>query len=64
MDLLTAMLKAQNSHRLVLTSATLAGEKLAKYLNAERLQSQGRCYPVSIEYRAKRESPFAQQETV
>ncbi|ELX4125273.1 helicase-related protein [Vibrio vulnificus] len=53
MDLLTAMLKAQNKHRLVLTSATLAGEKLAKYLNAERLQSQGRCYPVSIEYRAK-----------
>lgn len=53
MDLLTAILRVQNSHRLIVTSATLAGATLAHYLNAERLQSQGRCYPVQIEYRAK-----------
>lgn len=53
MDLLTAILRVQNSHRLIVTSATLAGATLAQYLNAERLQSQGRCYPVQIEYRAK-----------
>lgn len=50
-DLLVALLKEYNSHRLVITSATIEGQKLANYLNAERLQSTGRSYHVSIEHR-------------
>ncbi len=51
-DLLVALLKASPKQRLVLTSATIEGEKLARYLNADRLQAEGRNYQVSIEYRA------------
>ncbi|WP_341663480.1 helicase-related protein [Vibrio sp.] len=50
-DLLVALLKEYNSHRLVITSATIEGQKLANYLNAERLQSTGRSYHVAIEHR-------------
>ncbi len=51
-DLLTAILKRENRHRLIVTSATLEGEKLAQYLDAERLRSAGRCFPVAITYRS------------
>ncbi|MBY7769783.1 helicase-related protein [Vibrio fluvialis] len=51
-DLLVALLKERQSHRLVVTSATLEGERLAAYLQAQRLQASGRIYDVSIEYRA------------
>lgn len=64
MDLLTAILRVQNSHRLIVTSATLAGATLAHYLNAERLQSQGRCYPVQIEYRARKATYCRQNNTL
>ncbi|ENP7380305.1 ATP-dependent RNA helicase [Vibrio parahaemolyticus] len=50
-DLLTAILKQENQHRLIVTSATLEGEKLAHYLNAHRLRSEGRCFPVSVTHR-------------
>ncbi|OQK28243.1 ATP-dependent helicase HrpA [Vibrio parahaemolyticus] len=50
-DLLTAILKQENQHRLIVTSATLEGEKLAHYLNAHRLRSEGRCFPVSVAHR-------------
>lgn len=50
-DLLTAILKQENQHRLIVTSATLEGEKLAHYLNAHRLCSEGRCFPVSVTHR-------------
>ncbi|BDR13829.1 helicase-related protein [Vibrio sp. STUT-A11] len=51
-DLLTALLKQENNHRLIVTSATLEGEKLTHYLQAKRLRSEGRCFPVSVTYRS------------
>ncbi len=51
-DLLTALLKRENQHRLIVTSATLEGEKLARYLGAERLRSEGRCFPVTVTHRS------------
>jgi late competence protein required for DNA uptake (superfamily II DNA/RNA helicase) len=47
-DLLTAILKQEKQHRLIVTSATLEGEKLAHYLDAKRLRSEGRCFPVTV----------------
>ena len=51
-DLLTAILKQEKQHRLIVTSATLEGEKLANYLDAKRLRSEGRCFPVTVTYRS------------
>ncbi|MBY4675101.1 helicase-related protein [Marinobacterium arenosum] len=51
-DLLLALLKAQDRHRLVLTSATLAGERLADYLEADLLEAEGRNFPVSVSHQA------------
>lgn len=50
-DLLTAILKQEKQHRLIVTSATLEGEKLANYLDAKRLRSEGRCFPVTVTHR-------------
>ncbi len=52
-DLLLALLKTRGQHRLVLTSATVDGERLARYLGGERLQAQGRRFEVSVGYRAR-----------
>ncbi|MEO9493053.1 MAG: helicase-related protein [Vibrio splendidus] len=51
-DLLVAILKQKESHRLVITSATIEGERLAHYLNAGRISCEGRTYQVDIEHRA------------
>ncbi|KWU01694.1 DEAD/DEAH box helicase [Vibrio toranzoniae] len=51
-DLLVAILKQKLSHRLVITSATIEGERLAHYLNANRISCEGRTYQVAIEHRA------------
>ncbi|USD42227.1 ATP-dependent RNA helicase [Vibrio sp. SCSIO 43135] len=51
-DLLVAMLKASQSHRLVITSATIEGEKLARYVGADRLHASGRHFDVTVEHRA------------
>lgn len=51
-DLLTAILKQEKQHRLIVTSATLEGEKLANYLGAKRLRSEGRCFPVTVTHRS------------
>ncbi|MFL7865242.1 helicase-related protein [Vibrio cincinnatiensis] len=51
-DLLLALLREQANKRLVVTSATLEGER-AHYLNAKRLQADGRQYEVVIEYHSK-----------
>ncbi|PML37020.1 helicase-related protein, partial [Vibrio sp. 10N.261.52.A1] len=51
-DLLVAMLKQKASHRLVITSATIEGERLAGYLEANRISCEGRTYQVDIEHRA------------
>ncbi|GLT16626.1 DEAD/DEAH box helicase [Vibrio zhanjiangensis] len=50
-DLLVALLRETNTHRLVVTSATIEGHKLAQYIGAERLQSSGRNHDVTILYR-------------
>ncbi|ODM50664.1 DEAD/DEAH box helicase [Vibrio harveyi] len=51
-DLLTAILKQEKQHRLIVTSATLEGKKLANYLDAKRLRSEGRCFPVTVTHRS------------
>ena len=51
-DILVALLKELNLHRLVITSATIEGQKLSRYTGAERLQSKGRSYHVTIAHRA------------
>ncbi|ABU71000.1 helicase-related protein [Vibrio campbellii] len=51
-DLLTAILKQEKQHRLIVTSATLEGEKLTNYLDAKRLRSEGRCFPVTVTHRS------------
>ncbi|WP_391087256.1 helicase-related protein [Vibrio sp. NH-UV-68] len=52
-DLIVALLKGRSSHRLIITSATIEGEKLAHYIGASRLQAPGRQFDVEIGYRAK-----------
>ncbi|WP_114766317.1 helicase-related protein [Vibrio rhodolitus] len=47
-DLLVALFKHHQKHRLVLTSATIEGEKLANYIQAKRLEASGRNYQVAI----------------
>ncbi|EGA70364.1 putative ATP-dependent helicase [Vibrio sinaloensis DSM 21326] len=51
-DLLVALLKHKPRHRVVVTSATIEGAKLARYLGAERLQANGRTFSVEIHHRA------------
>ncbi|MEZ8803581.1 helicase-related protein [Vibrio splendidus] len=51
-DLLVAILKQKESHRLVITSATIEGERLTHYLDANRISCEGRTYQVAIEHRA------------
>ncbi|AUI85876.1 DEAD/DEAH box helicase [Vibrio azureus] len=51
-DLLTAILKQEKRHRLVVTSATLEAKRLAHYLGAKQLHSEGRCFPVDVFHHA------------
>jgi HrpA-like RNA helicase len=51
-DVLLAMLKARQQHRLIVTSATLEGQRLADYLDATRLQAEGRLFPIDVHYLA------------
>ncbi|MFA0413836.1 helicase-related protein [Vibrio renipiscarius] len=51
-DLLVALLKEHQKLRLVVTSATIEGAKLASYVSAKRLQAEGRQFQVSLQYRA------------
>ncbi|MBA5761627.1 ATP-dependent RNA helicase [Vibrio sp. 404] len=62
-DLLVALFKKHKQHRLVVTSATIEGEKLARYIGANRLQAQGRNYQVSVIHRANesRQLPDSRQ---
>jgi len=52
-DLLVALLKDRAAQRLIVTSATMEGERLARYLGAERLSASGRQFAVKLRYRAK-----------
>ncbi|MCO5094046.1 MAG: ATP-dependent helicase HrpB [Xanthomonadaceae bacterium] len=48
--------------RIVVMSATLDGEKLARFLDAPRLSSEGRSFPVTISHPpARRDEPLAAQ---
>ncbi|KHT62782.1 DEAD/DEAH box helicase [Photobacterium gaetbulicola] len=49
-DLLLAMLRQKDSHRLVVTSATLDSERLATYLQGESLKAKGRTFNVAVEH--------------
>ncbi|WP_105255443.1 DEAD/DEAH box helicase [Pseudoalteromonas sp. T1lg75] len=49
-DLLLGLLRHHNSHRLIVTSATLNDELLVSYLGAKTLYSKGRLFPISSEY--------------
>ncbi len=49
-DLLLALLRADGEHRLVLTSATLEGQRLADELGGSYLEAPGRSYPVTMEH--------------
>lgn len=62
-DLLVALLREAQRHRLVITSATIEGEKLARYVGAKRLQAKGRNFDVAIGHRAgdSRQLPDARQ---
>ena len=53
-DLLLALLQAAATHRLVLTSATFAGGRLAEYLGARHLESEGRSFPVETRHVAQK----------
>ena len=52
MDLLLALLKQRHQHKLIVTSATLNAQRLATYLSAPILESQGQLYPVTEQYQA------------
>lgn len=52
-DLLLALLRTIGKHRLVVTSATLAGETLSHYLDAPLIQAEGRRYPVTVGHEAR-----------
>ncbi len=49
-DLLAALLRSQGGHRLVITSATVEGDRLARFLGGTRLTAEGRSHPVDIAY--------------
>ncbi|MCO7186952.1 MULTISPECIES: helicase-related protein [unclassified Pseudoalteromonas] len=53
MDLLLAMLKQQAAHRLIVTSATLSADRLASYLGAPLLTSEGKMFDVEERFLAK-----------
>ncbi|MDN3679954.1 helicase-related protein [Vibrio tapetis subsp. quintayensis] len=52
-DLLTALLKKHNQHRIILTSATIESQRLANYIDAKPLIAKGRTYRVDIQYKAR-----------
>ncbi|MEA5445510.1 helicase-related protein [Gammaproteobacteria bacterium AB-CW1] len=60
-DLLLALLRDQGRHRLVVTSATLAGQRVAKWLKGALLEAEGKQYPVSVRYLAAQERDMPTQ---
>ncbi|MCJ2377419.1 DEAD/DEAH box helicase [Vibrio sp. ZSDZ34] len=62
-DLLVALLNTEQTHRIIVTSATIEGEKLSHYIDGHRMEAHGRNYGVDIEYRRtdSRQLPDARQ---
>ncbi|NVD06855.1 ATP-dependent RNA helicase [Vibrio sp. JPW-9-11-11] len=52
-DLLVALLNERAAQRLIVTSATMEGERLARYLGAKRLCASGRQFDVALYHRAQ-----------
>ncbi|MFV8834866.1 helicase-related protein [Aquisalimonas sp.] len=51
-DLLLALLRARRTHRLLVTSATLEGDRLATWLEASHLEAEGSGHPVTVSHQA------------
>ncbi|AWL13136.1 RNA helicase [Saliniradius amylolyticus] len=51
-DLLLALLKKRQQHRLLLTSATIESEKIARFVGGQTLHAEGRTYPVTIRHQS------------
>ncbi|MBD1556586.1 ATP-dependent RNA helicase [Vibrio sp. S9_S30] len=51
-DLLVSILRREDQHRLIVTSATLESQRLVDYIGGKRLYAEGRVYSVSVGYRA------------
>lgn len=49
-DLLLGLLRSEPALRLVVMSATLDGERVARFLGGTHLAAQGRTFPVTVEY--------------
>jgi len=60
-DLLLALLREQGQHRLVVTSATLATERLVQFLEAPLIEAEGRSFPVTVHHQAR--DPQAMPDT-
>ena len=56
-DLLAALLRRRGQHRLVVASATVAGERLARYLNGRCLNAPGHPHPLELRHTEERELP-------
>ncbi|USD64134.1 helicase-related protein [Vibrio sp. SCSIO 43136] len=52
-DLLVAMLNERQSHRMIVTSATMQSAKLSRYLDATLLKASGRVFDVEYAYQAR-----------
>lgn len=55
-DLLAALLRGSNK-QIVLASATVEGQRLARYLAGKRLQARGKLYEVEVNYRERDSLP-------
>ncbi|PST92259.1 helicase-related protein [Photobacterium jeanii] len=60
-DLLLALLKTHNQHRIVLTSATIDSQRLTQYLGGEHLHAEGRNFPVEVEHYTDNSSDGSRQ---
>lgn len=56
-DLLAALLRRAGDHRIVFTSATVEGERLARWLGGERLSGGEQPHPVEVRYTEELEQP-------
>ena len=60
-DVLLALLKKKDGHRIVLTSATFNSQQLSDYLGGKRLISEGRSYPVMVEHLSHNKQAMPEQ---
>jgi len=56
-DLLLALLRTDSTSRLIVMSATLDGDSIAKHLGGEHLHAEGRLHPVKKEYVGLQKDP-------